>query len=293
MMLLLPSFVWDVSPILTKSPGLEIRWYSLCAQLAMVLGAVLFARQLTRGGGMLEEVGDFMAYAFPGVLLGARLAHALFYDFDRVLEDPLWVLRFWTGGMASHGALIGLWLAMFLFTRRRAIAFLDGSDRLAFSVALASVLFRIGNLFNSEIVGKIVPDQSWGMRFPWYDRGGLAPLRYPTQCFEMLLGVAVLALLVACDRFWGRERRPRGALTGVLLIGYFGARFVLEFWKEPEGIDRASLLNVGQLLSIPFVIAGCVVLWCSLARRRSAGWFVGSARGRGVQGVVQEGVVGE
>ncbi|MET0790077.1 MAG: prolipoprotein diacylglyceryl transferase family protein, partial [Polyangiaceae bacterium] len=148
----LPSYVWSVSPIFATPVGIEIRYYSLCVELALLGGAILFGKQIKRGGGDIEEVGDFLAYACPSVLLGARLAHAAGYDIDKMIEDPLWVLRIGTGGMASHGALLGLGLAMYWFTRRRAIALLDGLDRLTFSAALASIVFRVGHLFNSEIV---------------------------------------------------------------------------------------------------------------------------------------------
>ena len=270
----LPSFVWNVDPVLANLGGYPLRWYVVCLYVTLCVGFMLFSWQLRRGGGDLEEVGDFLAYACFALLFGARLGHALFYDFDKAIEDPAWVFRFWTGGTASHGALLGLGLAMYWFTRRRAIPFLEGSDRLSFAVAFGAISCRVGNLFNSEIVGKPT-DGSWGMRFPRFELpSSYAPLRYPTQIYEILLGTVVLALLLVCDAAWGRERRPRGALTGALLTSYFVGRFAVEFWKDPQG-ETFGTLDMGQVLSVPFIAVGIALLWRSLRKRRPAGWIVG------------------
>jgi phosphatidylglycerol:prolipoprotein diacylglycerol transferase len=197
------------------------------------------------------------------------LGHVLFYDLDKALADPMWAFEIWKGGLASHGAALGLAVAMWLFTKRRAIPFLEGSDRLVPSAALGAAFIRVGNLFNSEIVGKPT-DQTWGVSFPRYDH--TLVFRHPTQLYEVLLALGVLALLLAADRRWGREARPRGALTGLFLLAYFCGRFLIEFLKEPEG-PWSGVLNTAQWLSIPGVLIGVIVLQRSVQARRQAGWL--------------------
>jgi prolipoprotein diacylglyceryl transferase len=182
------------------------------------------------------------------------------------------VLKVNQGGLSSHGAALGLLVAMWLFTKRRAIALLEGTDRLVPCAALASILMRIGNLFNSEIVGKPT-DGSWGIAFPRYHYDGDPVPRHPSQLYEIALGVALLLLLRVMDRRWGSERRPRGALTGLFLVAYSSGRFVVEFWKEHEG--PFWLVSTPQWLSLPGVVLGIVVLVHAFRAPRPAGWRVG------------------
>jgi prolipoprotein diacylglyceryl transferase len=179
-------------------------------------------------------------------------------------------LEIWKGGLSSHGAALGLTAAMWLFTKRRAIPFLEGADRLVPSAALGAALIRAGNLFNSEILGKPT-DQPWGVFFPLRDDTLL--LRHPTQLYEMLLGLGLLLLLFAADRSWGGEQRPRGALTGLFLSVDFLGRFLIEFLKEPDGA-WSGVFNTAQWLSIPGMAIGLLVLYKSLHFRRPAGWII-------------------
>jgi phosphatidylglycerol:prolipoprotein diacylglycerol transferase len=274
---MLPAITWDVDPRLLTMDGVSVRYYGALFVLTLLAGHALLLRQIRRGGGPVEEAGDFLAYALPGVMIGARLGHVLFYDFAKFLERPGWLFEIWKGGLASHGALAGVLLAMYWFTNRRAIAFLEGTDRLVYSAALATILIRLGNWMNSEVVGKPT-DGTWGVRFPRYDGySGDAPLRHPSQLYEVALGLGVFVALFVCDRALGRERRPRGALSGIFLVAYFGGRCIVEIFKEPEGIRRDALLNLGQLLSLPCLLAGALLLWQSLRERHAAGWVVGGA----------------
>lgn len=268
----MPSLVWNVDPVFVTIGASALRYYSLFFVVMLFGGYGLLRGQIRRGGGDVEEAGDFAAYGVPGLLIGARLGHVIFYDLSKAIDDPLWVFRVWTGGLASHGALVGLVLAMALFTRRRAMPLLEGTDRLVLSAALGAVLVRLGNFFNSEIVGKPT-DGSWGVLFPRYDVGEPVP-RHPTQLYESALGVALFVLLCVVDRRLGRERRPRGALTGVFLLAYFGGRFCIEFWKEVEGLPPDVWLNWGQLLSLPCIVAGIWILRSSFRERRPSGWVV-------------------
>lgn len=250
-----------------------LRYYSLLFVGVFLGGYALLHWQIRRGGGPEEAAGDFIVYGVLGVLIGARLGHVLFYDLDKALEDPLWVFQIWTGGLASHGAVVGLIVAMWLFTKRRGVPFLEGADRFAFSAALGATLVRLGNFFNSEIVGRVVPDQSWGVRFPRYDHQlAVAPLRYPTQLFEVALGLFVLLCLWLADRATGKENRPRGLLISVFFLVYFAGRFLVEFFKEFQTLQETSALTMGQILSIPgFLIGVGGVIW-SLKERVPAEW---------------------
>jgi phosphatidylglycerol:prolipoprotein diacylglycerol transferase len=258
--------------------GLELRYYSMLFVGVFLGGYALLKWQIVRGGGPAEDAGDFIVYGVLGVLLGARFGHVIFYDYRKALEDPAWILKIWTGGLASHGAVVGLILAMFLFTRRRGIPFFEGADRFSFSAALGAGLVRLGNLLNSEIVGRKVTDQSWGFRFMRYVEDSHLdprPLRYPTQIAEMLLGFGILGALYLFDKKLKGEKRPRGALISLFFALYFTGRFFVEFYKEYEGNGGMPLglpITMGQLLSLPGVLIGVIGLVLSFQKKIPVGW---------------------
>jgi phosphatidylglycerol---prolipoprotein diacylglyceryl transferase len=268
-----PAWTWDVDPVLLRGPGVEVRWYTVLWWMELALAFWLLHKSVRRGRGDAEEAGDLAAYLWIGLIAGARLGHCLFYDLDKLAAEPAWLFRIWTGGLSSHGAAAGVLVACYLFTRRRGMSLWEATDRLAYSAALSAILHRASNLMNSEIVGKPT-DGTWGVSFPRYDLATDIPLRHPTQLYEMALGVVVLFVLDACDRAWRRELRPRAALSAIFLLSYFGGRFIVEFWKVPEGGDPAWPLDVAQLLSIPFIVLGAVLLAHSLRRRAPSGWLL-------------------
>jgi prolipoprotein diacylglyceryl transferase len=264
---------------------LPLRYYSLLFVVVFLGGHALLNWQVKRGGGSPEVASDFIVYGVLGVLVGARLGHVLFYDWEHALRDPIWIFKIWTGGLASHGAVVGLIIAMYLFTKRRGIPFLEGSDRFAFSATLGATVVRIGNLLNSEIVGRVVPDQSWGMKFPRADiRDSLERLsfsaeelaevkyRYPSQLYEIALGLSVFAGLFIADRLMGKEKRPRGALISWFFVLYFGGRLFTEQYKEIEALDPNSMITMGQWLSFPGLLLGLYGLYRAFKRKEPAGW---------------------
>lgn len=249
---------------------LEIRWYSLLFVVVFLGGYSLLNWQVRRGGGGEEVAGDFIVYGVLGVLLGARFGHVLFYDLDHALKDPMWIFKIWTGGLASHGAVIGLITVMYLFTRGRGVPFLEGADRFSFSAALGATLVRVGNFFNSEILGKPT-NSDWGIRFPVAD-GDNAPLRYPTQLYEIALGLFVMLVLYLVDRRL-KEKRPRGLLISLFFLVYFAGRFVIEFYKDQQGfIAKDATITMGQYLSIPGFLLGVYGVQWSLRSKLPAGW---------------------
>ncbi len=251
-------------------PEFELRYYSALFLGVFLGGYSLLKWQIVRGGGQAEDAGDFIVYGVLGVLVGARLGHVIFYDWKKAMDDPMWIFQIWTGGLASHGAVLGLITAMWLFTKRRGVAFLEGADRFSFSAALGATLVRVGNLFNSEIIGRQT-DQTWGIWFPRHDRGATV-YRYPTQLYEIALGLFVLLMLYVADKKLGKEKRPRGALIATFFAVYFTGRFFIEFFKEYEGIPSSSPLTMGQYLSIPGILIGWIGLFLAIKRKVPVGW---------------------
>ena len=270
----MPKFTWNLDPALFHLGSYELRYYSLIFVAVFLGGHALLRWQMMRGGGDEEDASDFFVYGVLAVLIGARLGHVIFYDYQKALDDPIWIIKIWTGGLSSHGAVLGLLFAMWLFTKRRGISYVEGMDRFTFAAALGATLVRIGNFFNSEIVGKVT-DQSWGVRFPRYDQTIDAPYRHPTQIYETLLGLFVLLVLYLTDRIAGKEKRPRGLLVSVFFIFYFGGRFFIEFFKElqVESIEKAAGFTMGQMLSMPCILAGLIGLVVSLKKRVPVGWY--------------------
>jgi hypothetical protein len=147
-------------------------------------------------------------------------------------------------------------------------------DRFVFAAALGATLVRVGNFFNSEIVGKVT-DQTWGVRFPRYDQSLDAPFRHPTQIYEVALGLTVLGLLYLIDKAAGKEKRPRGLMVSCFFILYFGGRFFIEFFKElqVESIEKSVGFTMGQILSVPCFVLGLVGLVICLKKRVPVGWY--------------------
>jgi phosphatidylglycerol---prolipoprotein diacylglyceryl transferase len=252
------------------STTVELRYYSMLFVVVFLGGHALLNWQIKRGGGAPEVAGDFIVYGVLGVLIGARLGHVLFYDLDKAIADPIWVFKIWTGGLASHGAVVGLIIAMYFFTRSRHVPFLEGADRFSFSAALGATVVRIGNLFNSEIVGRKVPDQSWGMAFPRVDHPPV--LRYPSQLYEIALGTAVFIGLVIADRAMGKEKRPRGAMIAWFFALYFTGRLFTEFYKEIEALPMDSAVSMGQYLSVLPALLGWYGLYWAFKHKQPVGW---------------------
>lgn len=271
----MPKFDWDVSPVLLKYPdwlplpGDGIRYYSLLYVCVFLGGFKLLDWQIKRAGGSEEDANDFVLYGVIAVLAGARIGHVFFYDFEKFQEDPAWLFRIWEGGLASHGGVIGLIIAMWLFTRRKRQSFFEGSDRFAFSAGLGATLIRIGNFFNSEIVGRPT-DQTWGVRFVRLD-GPNGVYRHPSQLYEVALGLLVLASLWLTDRLAGKEKRPRGLMISMFFAVYFTGRFFVEFVKEFQ-TSFEETWTMGQLLSVLPAIVGYVGIYLSLKKRIPAKW---------------------
>lgn len=272
----MPQFTWDLDPALFHLGSWELRYYSLIFVLVFLGGYQLLRWQIMRGGGEERDASDFFVYGVLAVLIGARLGHVVFYDYEKALNDPLWVLQIWTGGLSSHGAVVGLIVAMWRFTKVRGIPFLEGADRFSFAAALGATLVRIGNFFNSEIVGKVT-DQTWGVKFPRYveHRGEEVLYRHPTQLYEAAWGIVVLAALYFTDKAFGKEKRPRGLLISIFFLFYFTGRIFIEHFKELQvrSIEEAAGFTMGQMLSLPCALLGLFGVIRSINKKEPAGWI--------------------
>jgi phosphatidylglycerol:prolipoprotein diacylglycerol transferase len=261
--------VWDIDPIFFTIPGTElsVRYYGLIFSLVFLGGFILFYRQTIKAGGTADEAYDIILPGFLGLLLGARLGHVLFYNFDRFRSEPSWLFKVWEGGLTSHGAAIGLALALIYFARRHKLPVLAVTDRFTFSAALGAAMVRVGNFLNSEIVGRLTTGP-FGVKFPRYDQlePTLCPARYPSQLVEAALGFLVLGALFLADRRLGRVNKPRGVLSAIFLILYFLGRFLVEFIKERQGPTDNLFLSKGQILSLPALAVGLFLLWHCLKR---------------------------
>jgi phosphatidylglycerol---prolipoprotein diacylglyceryl transferase len=277
----LPKITWDIDPVLfyypdwlSFLPGGGLRYYSLLFVGVFLGGYHLLNWQLKRAGAKEDDASDFVIYGVIAVLAGSRVGHVFFYELDHFLRDPFWLFEIHKGGLASHGATLGLILGMWLFCRRKRQSFIEGADRFSFSAALGATLVRLGNLLNSEIVGRPT-DQTWGFYFPRYDHSLASPLyRHPSQIYEVVLGLTVLACLYVADRLLGKEQRPRGALIATFFAVYFTGRFVIEFFKEYQVLSpETSPLTMGQFLSIPPALLGYWGLYYSVKKQVPAIWY--------------------
>jgi phosphatidylglycerol---prolipoprotein diacylglyceryl transferase len=229
-----------------------IRWYSLLFVLGFLLGYVIVKRMFEREGRDVSLLDSLLLYLMIATIVGARLGQVLFYEPAAYFAHPIEIFEVWKGGLASHGGFTAVLIAIGLFCRKhRSVSFFWLTDRLTIPIMLAAGFIRIGNFFNSEILGRptSVP---WAVVFARVD---MVP-RHPTQIYEALGYFATSLVLYLGYR--AASRKPReGRLLGLAMILGFGWRFFVEFFKENQEAFEAVLpLNMGQLLSIPFILIG-------------------------------------
>ncbi|MCQ2145479.1 MAG: prolipoprotein diacylglyceryl transferase [Bacteroidales bacterium] len=267
------SINWHVSPEIFSIGNFALRWYSLLFVSGFIIGWFIFKRFFNKEG-IPETLLDPLLYTLLiATIVGARLGHCLFYQPDYYLTS--WdgfceIFMPWKGGLASHGGAIALLLAMWWFSkhygRKYDFDYLWIMDRLVITVCFAGALIRLGNLFNSEIYGDVT-SLPWGMVFEL--RGETLP-KHPTQLYEALsYTILGIGLILAYEK--KLDKLKRGEIFGIFLICLFGMRFLIEFIKEPQvGFEEGMVFNMGQLLSVPFVIAGILILIWSLLKGKPA-----------------------
>ena len=262
---------WSPNPVLFSFGSFEIRYYSLFFALGFILGYTIIHRLVVREGENPKLLDSFLIYVVLGTIVGARLGHCFFYDWEYFSKNPLEIflpVRFepkfeFTGfrGLASHGGAVGIIIALILLAYNQKKSIYWYLDKLAVVVPLAGMFIRLGNLMNSEIVGDPT-NLPWAFQFKLMDESEGDPLapRHPTQLYEALSYLATFAFM-----FWyyGKKHGKvlHGHLFGVFLILMFTFRFILEYTKINEGISDEAILNIGQILSIPFVLAGIAIAY--------------------------------
>ena len=248
---------WEVDPILFELGPIAVRWYGLFFAIAFLIGYYIMQNMLKREGFNQDWMDSLLLYMMVGTVLGARLGHVFFYQWDYYQDHLLEILQIWKGGLASHGAAIGIILSLWVWSKKVSHQpLLWILDRIVITVALAAVFIRTGNLMNHEIVGSPW-DGPWAFLFT---RAGYAELlpRHPAQIYEALAYLVLFSVLAAMYYKTSAGKR-RGLLFGSFLIGLFTARFFIEFFKEVQvAFEQEMTLNMGQLLSLPLVGIGLI-----------------------------------
>ena len=250
------GIVWDVNPVLLEIGSWSVRWYGLLFALGFVFGIIIITRMFKSEGVKKEWVDSLFLYVVIGTVIGARLGHVFFYDWAYYKENIGEIFKIWHGGLASHGGVIGIALALWLWSRKyskRSVLWII--DRVVVPTALGSCFIRLGNLINSEIIGKPT-EVFWAFTFVSEDN---LP-RHPSQLYEAIAYLLIFGLMFYL--YWKTDIKDKpGRLFGILMTAVFGFRFLIEFTKENQVAFEANIpLNMGQWLSIPMVAVGLYFL---------------------------------
>ncbi|MCK5822057.1 MAG: prolipoprotein diacylglyceryl transferase [Bacteroidales bacterium] len=246
------GIVWDINPILLQLGQWEVRWYGLLFALGFVSGIIIMTRMFQKEGVNKDLVDSLFLFVVIGTVLGARLGHVFFYDWAFYQNNPGEIIKIWHGGLASHGGFIGIVLALYIWSKKyskRSVLWIF--DRVVVPSALAGTFIRLGNLMNSEIIGKPA-DIPWAFTFVSHD---MAP-RHPSQLYESLAYLGIFALLMFLYWKTNAGNKP-GRLFGLFMSLIFGFRILIEFTKENQvAFEDNMTMNMGQWLSIPLVLVG-------------------------------------
>ncbi|WP_431025720.1 prolipoprotein diacylglyceryl transferase [Halomonas sp. H5] len=246
-----------IDPVAISLGPLAIHWYGLMYVIGFVAAWWLGCRRASRLRLTRDDIGDLIFYAALGVVLGGRLGYVLFYGMDRLLENPLWIVQVWDGGMSFHGGLIGVLLAALWFARKKGLAFFTLTDFVAPLVPIGLGAGRLGNFINAELPGRVTT-LPWGMPFP-----GMGPEpRHPSALYEALLEGLVLFVVL----WWvSAKPRARGLISGLFLVLYGLFRFSVEFVRLPDahiGFIAFGWVTMGMLLTLPMILSGAaLMLW--------------------------------
>ncbi|MGE0089992.1 MAG: prolipoprotein diacylglyceryl transferase [Bacteroidales bacterium] len=261
--MILNFVIWNVDPEIVGFWGLSIRYYGVLFAASFFFGYIIMQKMFKKEGLTVELLDNLTIYMALGTIIGARLGHCLFYQPEYYLRNPIEILFIWHGGLASHGAAIGILIALYMFARKNKKPYLWILDRIVIVVALAGFFIRMGNLMNSEIYG-IETNLPWGFIFV---RDGQTVAKHPTQIYEALSYLIIFVVLYMIYNKKGTQLK-QGLIFGIFLISLFSVRFFIEFIKEVQVDFESSMsLNMGQWLSIPFVLAGIYLIYRSFQQK--------------------------
>ncbi|MDR1416087.1 MAG: prolipoprotein diacylglyceryl transferase [Prevotellaceae bacterium] len=262
--MLLSSITWNVNPEIFSIGPIHVRYYGALFALSFVCSYLIFMRFFKRDKLPLALLDTLTLWAVISTIVGLRLGHCLFYEPGDYLSNPLRILKIWEGGLASHGAAIGVPLGLYFFCRKYKMNYLWLLDRIVIVVALTGFFIRIGNLMNSEIYG-VQTSLPWGFIFE--RRHEVVP-KHPTQIYEALAYLLIFFALLHVYAKKANLLNRKGFLFGAFLVLVFTFRFFVEFIKEPQAdFEENLLLDMGQLLSIPFVLLGIFLLVYSFRKK--------------------------
>ena len=269
-MLLLPVIPFPaVNPVLVSIGPFSIRWYALAYIVGIIAGwfyarAIIASERYWGGAAPLTVIDfdDFVIWITLGIILGGRIGYVLFYNLPHFAEHPLQIFELWNGGMSFHGGVLGCFVAIYAFARRRRIPLLSLGDVTTAVAPIGLFLGRLANFINGELWGRPT-DVPWAMIFP---NGGPLP-RHPSQLYEATLEGIVLFVVLALMVRAGALKRP-GLVSGSFLLGYGIARVICEQFREPD-VQLGFLwggLTMGMILCIPLMLAGIGLLTYTLTR---------------------------
>jgi phosphatidylglycerol---prolipoprotein diacylglyceryl transferase len=252
---------WDVSPEIFNLGPLSVRWYGLLFASGFLIGYYIGEKMFRSENVKQKWVDNLFFYIIIGTIVGARLGHVFFYGWDYYSQNPGEIIKIWHGGLASHGGAVGIIIALLIYSRavtKRSVWWTI--DRIAVPTALVGAFIRLGNLMNSEIYG-IQTDLPWGFIF---ERNNEVVPKHPTQIYEALAYLIAFGVLMYL--YWRtRAKYKQGLLTGVFFILIFVSRFLIEFIKEDqEAFEAGMMFNLGQWLSIPFILLGVFLIYRAL-----------------------------
>jgi len=253
---MLLHITWNVSPEILAIGSFSLRWYGLLFAAGFLAGLFIVRRMVLAEGAPEAWLDKAFIYIVIGAVVGARLGHVFFYDWEYYSQDPLKILKVWEGGLASHGGAIGIILMLWLFSVRvskKSILWI--LDKVVVPTALAGCFIRLGNLMNSEIYGKAA-DVPWAFIFVRSDPTAVP--RHPVQLYESLSYLVSFFILYYVYWNTGKKDKP-GFVFGLFLLLIWGFRFIWEYMKESQGGFESAFgnaLSTGQLLSIPFLLIG-------------------------------------
>ncbi len=276
--MLINAIHWNVDPVALHLGSFGLRWYSLMFLVAFALGYYIIDRMFKHEKVNENYLGSMLVYIFLAILVGARLGHCLFYEPGYYLTSEHWLEIFWPfykgqfvgfQGLASHGAAIGILIALWLYWKKYNMNPWWFLDRLVVVVAVGGAFVRLGNLFNSEIYGTVT-DLPWGFVF---ERNHEVLPKHPTQLYESLSYFLIFGVSL-CYYLRKKGQFKTGTIFGWWLVALFGARLLIEFVKNDQvDFEAGMFLNMGQLLSLPFIIGGLVIAWLAHKEKLPQGPF--------------------
>ncbi len=252
---MLAYITWNVNPEIFRIGSFSLRWYGVLFAFAFIFAYYVLARLFKKEQIPITLLDKLTLYVGLGTIIGARLGHCLFYEPGFYLSHPFDIIKIWEGGLASHGAGVGILLAIYLFCRKTQKSYLWILDKIVIVVASAGFFIRFGNLMNSEIYG-YATDLPWAFKFVIDN----SLPSHPTQIYEALSYLILFFVLYGLYNKT-KEKYESGIVFGAFLVLLFGIRFLLEFLKQPQvDAEKTWFLNLGQLLSIPFICIGVYFL---------------------------------